>query len=210
MMNSLREPGLPLSSGVTADSLIDLLGRIAHGDHQAFGDFYGHTSARVFGLVRRVLIDRELSEDVTQEVFIMVWQKSAGYSPAAGSPMAWLMMIAHRRAVDRVRSHQSSQNRDRRWALRGVDRAYDEVAETAISRMDAQTLHRSLGRLSPLQREAVVMAYFDSLTYQEVAEKLSIPLPTIKSRIRGGLMRLRAELEPAQSLPVGHRSAAVT
>lgn len=127
----------------------------------------------------------------------MVWEKAAAYSPAAGSPMAWLMMIAHRRAVDRVRSHQSSRNRDKQWAATSQNPPYDEVSEAAVGRLEAEILHRSLDRLSPLQREAVVLAYFGCLTYQEVAEKLATPLPTIKSRIRDGLLRLRAELEPA-------------
>lgn len=196
-MNSLSEPQRPLSPETARDALAQLLGRTAQGDRQAFSDFYDQTSARVFGLVRRVLIDRELSEDVTQEVFIMVWQKSSQYSPIAGSPMAWLMTIAHRRAVDRVRSQHSSKIRDRRWAGYTENTANDEVSETVINKMDAQTLHQSMGCLSPLQREAIVLAYLGCLTYREVAEQLSTPLPTIKSRIRDGLSRLRAELEPA-------------
>ena len=127
----------------------------------------------------------------------MGWQTSSKYSPIAGSPMAWLMTIAHSRAVDRVRSQQSSHIQDRRWAGYTENTANDEVSETVINRMDAQTLHQSLGCLSPLQREAIVLAYLGCLTYREVAERLATPLPTIKSRIRDGLSRLRAELEPA-------------
>ncbi len=196
-MNSLRESPHPLSSEAARGALAHLLERTAQGDHEAFSDFYGQTSARVFGLVRRVLLDRELSEDVTQEVYVMVWQTASKYSPMAGSPMAWLMTIAHRRAVDRVRSHHSSQIRDRRWAGHTGNMPYDVVSETVIDRMDAQTLHRSLGCLSALQREAIVLAYLGSLTYRQVAEQLATPLPTIKSRIRSGLTRLRTELEPA-------------
>ena len=196
-MNSLRDPQRPVTTETAGDALARLLGRTAQGDHQAFSDFYGQTSARVFGLVRRVLIDHELSEEVTQEVFIVVWQTSSKYSPTAGSPMAWLMTIAHRRAVDRVRSPHSSQIRDRRWAGHTGNMPYDVVSETVINRMEAQSLHRSLGCLSALQHEAIVLAYLGCLTYQQVAEQLATPLPTIKSRIRAGLTRLRAELEPA-------------
>ncbi|BAS11213.1 ECF RNA polymerase sigma factor SigK [Arthrobacter sp. Hiyo4] len=196
-MNILKEPRRPSSSDAARDALVHLLRRTAQGDHQAFSDFYHQTSGQVFGLVRRVLIDHELSEDVTQEVFIMVWQTSAKYNPIAGSPMAWLMTIAHRRAVDRVRSHHSSRDRDSRWAAYTENPASDEVSETVINALDAQNLHRSMVCLTPLQREAIVLAYLGCLTYREVAEKLSTPLPTIKSRIRNGLLRLRAELEPA-------------
>lgn len=185
----------------TTDFLVHLLGRTGQGDHEAFRDFYGRTSGRVFGLILRVLVDHGLSEEVTQEVFVAVWQSSSKYNPTAGSPMAWLMTIAHRRAVDRVRSHHNSHMRDLRWAGYAENRPYDEVSETVINRMDAQVLHRSLGCLSPLQREAIVLAYFGCLTYREVAEQLSTPLPTIKSRIRGGLLRLRTELEPASPFP---------
>ncbi len=196
-MNSLRDSPQPSPGEAARAALEHLLERTAQGDHQAFSEFYGQTSARVFGLVRRVLLDQELSEEVTQEVFIVVWQTSSKYNPAAGSPMAWLLTIAHRRAVDRVRSHHSSQIRDRRWAGLTGNMPYDVVSETVINRMDAQSLHRSLGCLSKLQHEAIVLAYLGCLTYQQVAEQLATPLPTIKSRIRAGLTRLRAELEPA-------------
>lgn len=200
-MNSSRESQQPVPCETAREFLAHLLGRTAQGDHEAFSDFYGRTSGRVFGVILRVLVDHGLSEEVTQEVFVAVWQTSSKYNPAAGSPMAWLMTIAHRRAVDRVRSHHNSHIRDMRWAGYAENRPYDEVSETAINRVDAQVLHRSLGCLSPLQREAIVLAYFGCLTYREVAEQLATPLPTIKSRIRDGLLRLRTELEPASPLP---------
>ncbi|WP_314215407.1 sigma-70 family RNA polymerase sigma factor [Pseudarthrobacter equi] len=181
----------------SAGHLIELLQEIGQGRHEAFSEFYRLTSRRVFGVVRRVVLDRGLSEEVTQEVFIVVWRDAAAYDPALGSPTGWLLTIAHRRAVDKVRWHQSSTNRDARWASASWTRPYDEVAASSMERMDALQLRNSLAALPPLQREAIVLAYFGPLTYREVAERLSKPLPTIKSRIRDGLKQLREQLEPA-------------
>lgn len=181
----------------TATYLAGLLQETGEGCHEAFTDFYRRTSRRVFGVVRRVVVDPGLSEEVTQEVFIVVWQDASKYDPSQGSPTAWLLTIAHRRAVDKVRSHQSSTNRDARWAAVSWTSPYDEVATSFIDRMEALQLMDSLAVLTPLQREAIVLAYFGPLTYREVAERLAKPLPTIKSRIRDGLKQLRGELEPA-------------
>ena len=179
-----------------ADLLAGLLLRTAAGDHEAFSDFYRRTSRQVTGLVHRVVVDRELGDEVVQEVFIAVWQDAAKYQPTIGSPTAWLMTIAHRRAVDKVRSHQSSRNRDDRWAA-AAPLTYDGVHQAVSDTMDSRTLIAALACLSALQREAIVLAYFGCLTYREIADKLSVPLPTIKSRIRDGLQRLRSHLEPA-------------
>lgn len=177
--------------------LVGLLQETGQGRHEAFEEFYRRTSRRVFGMVRRVVIDPGLSEEVTQEVFIVVWRDAAKFDPALGSPTAWLLTIAHRKAVDKVRAHQSSTNRDSRWVTSSWTRPYDVVATSSLDRMEALQLMDSLAALSPLQREAIVLAYFGPLTYREVAEKLSKPLPTIKSRIRDGLKQLREQLEPA-------------
>lgn len=179
-----------------ADLLAGLLLRTAAGDHAAFSEFYRRTSRQVTGLVRRVVLDHGLGDEVVQEVFIVVWQDAAKYRSAIGSPTAWLMTIAHRRAVDKVRSHQSSRNRDDRWAST-TSLTYDAVHQTVSDRMDSRTLIAALACLSALQRESIVLAYFGCLTYREIAERLSVPLPTIKSRIRDGLQRLRTQLEPA-------------
>ncbi|MBM7792464.1 ECF RNA polymerase sigma factor SigK [Paenarthrobacter ilicis] len=181
----------------SAAHLSGLLQETGQGSHAAFTEFYQRTSRRVFGVVRRVVIDSGLSEEVTQEVFVVAWRDSAKYDPAQGSPMAWLLTIAHRKAVDKVRAHQSSTNRDAKWATASWTRPYDEVPTSLLDRMEALQLKDSLATLSPLQREAIVLAYFGALTYREVAEKLSKPLPTIKSRIRDGLNQLREELRTA-------------
>lgn len=180
-----------------AAHLARLLLETGQGNHEAFTEFYQRTSQLVFGVARRVLVDPGLSEEVTQEIFIVVWQDASKYDPALGSPTGWLATIAHRRAVDKVRSHQSSTNRDARWAASSGTRPFDEVATSFSDRMEALQLLDSLRALSPLQREPIVLAYFGALTYREVAERLSAPLPTIKSRVRAGLKQLRGQLEPA-------------
>ncbi|MET3952667.1 sigma-70 family RNA polymerase sigma factor [Arthrobacter sp. UYEF36] len=193
-MTRLAEQNVPPPADQARDFLAGLLLLTAQGDHQAFSEFYLRTSRQVTGLVQRVIIDRELSAEVVQEIYIVVWQDAAKYRPDTGTPMAWLMTIAHRRAVDKVRANQSSRNRDHRWATTAPN-AYDGVLDAVAEKMDARILIASLACLSDLQRESIVLAYFGSLTYREISVKLCVPLPTVKSRIRGGLQKLRTQLE---------------
>ena len=172
--------------------LAGLLGQIADGDQAAFKEFYQLTSRRVFGMAKRVLIDAGLSEDTTQEVFIQVWQKASTFDPAAGSPLAWLMTITHRRAIDRVRSAQSATDREARYGAASQDPDHDSVEEEAGSKLEAEAVTRCLGTLTPTQLESVRLAYYGGLTYREVAERLGAAIPTIKSRIRDGLLRLKS------------------
>jgi RNA polymerase sigma-70 factor, ECF subfamily len=171
--------------------LSELLERTAGGDQAAFAEFYQLTSRRVYGMARRVLIDAELSEDTTQEVYLQVWQGAAKFDSAAGSPLAWLMTIAHRRAVDRVRSAQSSLDREAKYGALSQDIDHDSVSDEVDSRLEAEAVVRCLATLTETQQESVRLAYYGGLTYREVAERLSAAVPTIKSRIRDGLIRLK-------------------
>ncbi|KRE79860.1 ECF RNA polymerase sigma factor SigK [Arthrobacter sp. Soil763] len=168
-----------------------LLGRIAAGDQAAFAEFYQLTSRRVYGMARRVLIDAELSEDTTQEVFLQVWQNASKFNAAAGSPLAWLMTISHRRAVDKVRSSQSASDREARYGATSQEIDHDSVSDEVGSRLEAEAVVRCLDTLTDTQQESVRLAYYGGLTYREVAEKLNAAVPTIKSRIRDGLIRLK-------------------
>jgi RNA polymerase sigma-70 factor, ECF subfamily len=168
-----------------------LLEQIAQGDQAAFAEFYRLTSRRVYGMARRVLIDAELSEDTTQEVFLQVWQNASKFNSDAGSPLAWLMTISHRRAVDKVRSSQSSIDREAKYGASSQDIAHDSVSDEVGSRLEAEAVARCLGTLTDTQQESVRLAYYGGLTYREVAEKLNAAVPTIKSRIRDGLIRLK-------------------
>ncbi|WP_344781268.1 ECF RNA polymerase sigma factor SigK [Gordonia caeni] len=175
--------------------LAALLERIARSDAAAYAEFYDRTGARVFGMVLRVLRDRGYSEETTQEVYLQVWREAAAYRRTEGSPIAWLIAIAHRRAVDRVRAETAATRRDLTYGARQVTALIDEVGEEVADREAAGLVRRCLGRLTERQAEAVGLAYYEGLTYSEVADRLAVALPTVKSRIRDGLKRLRGCLD---------------
>lgn len=168
-----------------------LLTRVARGDESAFERLYELVVGPVFGLVRRVVRDPAQSEEVTQEVMVELWRTAARYSPERGSAMAWIMTLAHRRAVDRVRSAQSATDREDRVASGSMARPFDEVAEQVTQRLEQEQVRRCLGTLTELQRESIMLAYYGGRTYREVGELLDTPLGTIKTRLRDGLIRLR-------------------
>lgn len=176
--------------GVTAD-LDALLRRVAEQDVEAFATFYDNTRARVFGLVLRVLRDPGYSEETTQDVYLQVWRSASTYNPAAGTPLAWLMTLAHRRAVDRVRSEQSASQRESRYGAANVDLPADRVAEAVIQLDEQRQVTECLASLTDPQRECIQLAYYEGLTYVQVSERLSANLATIKSRMRDGIRGLR-------------------
>lgn len=175
--------------------LVDLLRDIGEGDKEAFTTFYHLTVRRTYGLARRVLVNSELAQDTTQEIYLIVWQDAHKYNPTVGNPMAWLMTITHRRSVDKVRSEHSSATRNTHYAVANHTPDYDSVAETATARVEAQSVATCLATLTPIQRQTIHLAYYNSLTYRQVSEHLSVPLPTIKTRIRNGLTQLRLCLD---------------
>ncbi|GAB2531087.1 sigma-70 family RNA polymerase sigma factor [Paramicrobacterium agarici] len=168
-----------------------LLSAVATGDQQAFGDLYDAVAARVHGLVRRVLVDDAQSEEVTQEVFLELWQSAPRFDSSRGSALGWIFTLAHRRAVDRVRSAQSSRERDERIAKRDIDTAYDPVSEEGDARVESQRVHRAMMQLSDSQREAITLAYYGGFSQSEIAERLNTPIGTVKTRLRDGMIRLR-------------------
>lgn len=170
--------------------LVELLRAVAEGDRAAFTEFYRATSRRVFGLALRVLRNPSVAEEVAQEVYLQVWTLAADYDPDRASPIGWLMMLTHRRAVDRVRAEQSAGERDIVFGHAHLGRDHDTVAEEVDQRLEEQSVLDCLDTMTVLQREAVALAYYGGRTYVEVAESLRIPLPTVKSRIRDGLKRL--------------------
>jgi RNA polymerase sigma-70 factor (ECF subfamily) len=175
----------------SAPTLEELLGAAGAGDRAAFGALYDRTSARVFGLVRRLVVDPAQAEEVTQDVYLEVWQTAPRFDADRGSAISWMFTLAHRRAVDRVRSAQSARDRDLRIGARDVDVPVDTVAESAEVRIEHERAHEALAGLSEQQRECVALAYYGGLTQAEIAERLGVPLGTVKTRLRDGMIRLR-------------------
>ena len=165
------------------------LAEVARGDDAAFAAVYDQCAAAVLGTVRRVLRDPAQSEEVMQEVLLEVWRTAARFDPAAGSASAWVMTVAHRRAVDRVRSEQKSAERELRAATASVP--YDEVSDAVEARLEHERVRRCLGSLTDLQRESVTLAYYRGYSYPEVARLLGVAVGTVKTRMRDGLIRLR-------------------
>jgi RNA polymerase sigma-70 factor, ECF subfamily len=182
------------ATGEGAPSLEGLLERVADGDRAAFARLYDETSHRVFGLVRRLLVDTAQSEEVTQEVYLEIWQSAGRYEATRGKAIAWMMTLAHRRAVDRIRASQASRDRDYRVGVAAWTPDIDSVTELAEISLEMGAVHDALRRLTAFQREAISLTYFGGYTNSEVAEILHIPVGTVKTRLRDGLIRLRDEL----------------
>lgn len=177
-------PSLSLGLGLET-----LLAGVAKGDQAAFEAVCARAGPIVFGVVRSVMRDQFQAQEVCQEVLLEVWRCASRFQPGRGSAMAWVTTIAHRRAIDRVRSEQRSADRQLRAASHQV--AYDEVAEAVEARLDQQRVRRCLAALTDLQRESVTLAYYGGHTFREVATLLGVPEGTVKTRMRDGLIRLR-------------------
>jgi RNA polymerase sigma-70 factor (ECF subfamily) len=162
-----------------------LLRRLTTGDHKALGEFYDLYAGLVNGLALRILHDRTEAEDVVQEVFVQVWRQATRFDPRRGSPEAWVCTIARSRALDRMR-RRTSRREDARTVPSGA---------VALPRSDeALAVRKAMEGLSPDQRRALELAYYEGLTQSEISERLREPLGTIKTRIRTALIRLREVL----------------
>ena len=192
MATGSQEPRNPARSASAAGPGRDLaaqIGLVARGDSAAFDAVFEQIGPSVFSVVKRVIRDPAQSEEVTQEVMLEVWRTAAKFDAGRGSATAWVMTLAHRRAVDRVRSVQKQSERERRTAA--ADVPFDEVAEAVESSLERERVRRCLRSLTGLQRESVTLAYYGGYTYGQVASLLGVPAGTIKTRMRDALIRLR-------------------
>ncbi len=180
--------------GDTGPSLDELLGKIANGDQSAFSDLYDATAPRLLGLIKRILIDHAQSEEVAQEVFLEIWQTATRFDRAKGTALSWMLTMARRRAIDRVRSAQSGRDRDVRIGIRDLGTEFDDTSEQVETKIESERVKVAMASLSELQRQALNLTYFGGYTQTEVAALLSIPLGTVKTRLRDGMIRLRDEL----------------
>ena len=184
----LRLAGQP--AGEPKADLAELLGQVARGDESAFEAAYEQIARPVYGLVRKVVRDPAQTEEVAQEVLLEIWRTATRFDASRGSAMAWVVTIAHRRAIDRIRATIAQAQREQRVGTLG-EPPPASVADTVESQLDAERVRRCLGSLTGLQRESVTLAYYGGYTYPQVAALLGIALGTIKTRIRDGLIRMR-------------------
>ena len=172
----------------------DLLARVGLGDRDSFDRLYDLMAPKVYGLSLKVLKDPAHAEEVSQEVLLQVWRHASRFDPARGTALGWIMTIAHRKAVDRVRSEHASRARlDKAMAMQPTV-APDGPAEGVMAHIERQRVRSALAKLSDLQRQAIELAYFGGYTYREVAELIDAPLGTVKTRMRDGLLKLREAL----------------
>jgi RNA polymerase sigma-70 factor (ECF subfamily) len=168
---------------------------VASGDRAAFASFYDFLAPRVLGVITRVLRDPFQSEEVTQEVFLEIWQTATRFDAAKGNPISWTMTIAHRRAIDRVRAAQASRTRDLKIGIRDYAVAHDSVAEAGEMSLERVRIAKAMSTLTPRQHEAISLSYYDGLSHGEIAAQLGIPMGTVKTRMRDGMLKLRKAME---------------
>ena len=179
--------------GDAGDPLAELLSRAGRGDQAAFAQLYDALAPLLHGIVLKVLRDPAHSDEVTQEAFVELWRLAPRYDASRGSVRSWATTLAHRRAIDRVRSEQAARDRTERDAQKRPVESPD-VADQVVASIEATRVRKAVERLTEMQREAVELAYFGGHTYREVAVLLNVPEGTVKTRIRDGMIRLRDEL----------------
>ena len=184
-----------MDADATRSQLAAALVRVAGGDRAALRVVYQDTSAKLFGVCLRILKDRGEAEDVLQEVFVTVWRKAASFDPGRASPITWMVAIARNRAIDRLRASAVSRRME---PIESAD-AVSDPAPAAVERVELAQQHQRLSRcleeLEARHANAIREAFLDGTTYEELAARMSVPLGTMKSWIRRGLLKLRTCLE---------------
>ena len=181
-------------------SVPSLMESVAAGDRQAFADLYEQFAVRVYRIVHGVIRDPTQAEEVTQEVFLAIWRRAGYFDPTKGTVAAYIGMLAHSKAVERVRSSQASRTRDDNYRLNNIDRTehHDPVSEGALLNAEHLQIRRALTGLTEYQRQAIQLHYFDRRSYIEVGELLGVSVTAVKARVRGGVAQLRCILAQQQ------------
>ena len=170
-----------------------LMGKIAQGDQRAFAAFYDAMSGAVFGTVLRVLRDRQQSEEVTQEAFVAMWSAAPTWDPQRGSAATFILTIARRRAIDRVRSEEARKRREETATT--IEVTPDVAHERIESEETSSEMRQRLLQLPEDQRVVIDLAFYEGHTQQEISDKLGVPLGTVKSRMSVGMSKLRRAME---------------
>lgn len=203
------EPSAPTPQTRSADQCGDLgglLGRVATGHRDSFTVLYDATAARVFGLARSVLRNESLAEEVTQDVFLEIWQRAGRFDSSRGSALSWVMTLAHSRAVDKVRHHQAVYLRDHRDSVTSYQPEVDVVLNDVLNGQDREQLRDALVGITRQQQEAIALTFLAGHSYREASVILGVPLGTFKTRIRDGLINLRTALDVTHERTTGART----
>jgi RNA polymerase sigma-70 factor (ECF subfamily) len=171
----------------------ELMSRVAAKDRGAFGDLYDRYAARAFGMILHVVRNRTDAEDVLQETFLQVWNHAGRFDAARSSVEGWVILLARSRALDRVRRQVA-----RPTAEAGPDRPSDPEPCVVERAEDAAQLGTALARIPAEQQDPIRLAFYHGYTHEEIARRLGLPLGTVKTRIRLGLMKLRDRLSPPE------------
>jgi RNA polymerase sigma-70 factor, ECF subfamily len=168
-----------------------LISQIADGDESAFATFYQRLSSSLYGMAYRMMNDAKEAEDVLQEGFTYIWRRAGSFDPSRSTAFAWAVMIVRNKAIDRLRVRQRSERLRERAEESLVQQTDESSAEEPALRERSAIVRSALQQIPQEQREALELAFFGGLTHEEIAERLTTPLGTIKARIRRGLLRLR-------------------
>ncbi len=175
------------------ESVDALMVAVARGSRESFSDFYDEVAGSVYGIIKRIVRDPSISEEVTHDVLVEVWSKATAWDRERGSAIAWVATMARRRAIDRVRSEQSARNRlEAHAAAHSVPT--DVVSEAVIEEEEWGRVRSELAGLSDVQREVLELAYYRGHTQQEIAGMLEVPLGTVKTRMRDGMIRMKTRM----------------
>lgn len=174
-----------------------LLARIAVGDPSALAEFYDASSAKVFGLAMKILGDRAAAEEATLDVYTQIWRRISTYDAERGTPGSWLMTLAKHRAIDRFRSSYLERGKHVPLEQAAELSGHEDTPEQYSVGLERQRLvQKALAHLSAEQRQAIALAYYWGLSQSEIADQLKLPVGTVKTRMRLGMIRLREVLAP--------------